>query len=190
MLNPVTYDYKNLSEMNLPKGLQHGFIAQELATVFPELTKDISKPVFDKEGKLLSKFEFKSINYNGLISLLAAGLKELNNELKAVKTELATLKETKSDVNSTIKVSEKAFMEQNIPNPFTDQTTIRYQLPENSTSAEIMVMDLNGTLIKSYAINKNQSEIIVKSSEIGKGLFIYSLVQNGQEIVTKKMIVK
>lgn len=80
-------------------------------------------------------------------------------------------------------------MEQNIPNPFTDQTTIRYQLPVGVNNANIMVMDLNGTLIKSYQINKNQSEINIKSSEIGKGLFIYSLVQNGQELITKKMII-
>lgn len=190
LLNPVTYNYNKISEMNLPLGSQHGFISQELAEIFPELTEDISKPVFDKENKIIGNFDFKAVNYNGLISILTAGIQELNNELKSVKEELATLKNVKNSNSNLLENNTKAFMEQNIPNPFTDQTTIRYQLPENSTSAEIMVMDLNGTLIKSYAINKNQSEIIVKSSEIGKGLFIYSLVQNGHEIVTKKMIVK
>ena len=187
-LQPVTYEYKDLSEINLPKGIQHGFIAQEIAAIFPELTQNIVQPIFDKEGKTTGNLEFKSVNYNGLISVLTAGLKELNDELKAVKAELASFKEIKSNV--LLENNSKAFMEQNIPNPFSDQTTIRYQLPENTTAAEIMVMDLNGTLIKSYTINKNQSEIVVKSSEIGKGLFIYSLVQNGQELVTKKMIVK
>ena len=188
-LNPVTYNYKKLQEINLPTGLQHGFIAQELATVFPELTKDVKKPVFDKEQNVKSLFEYKTVNYNGLFAIMTTAIQELHSEIKLLKSELTSIRETKNDENSKINIK-KAFMEQNIPNPFSDQTTIRYQLPENTTAAEIMVMDLNGTLIKSYTINKNQSEIIVKSFEIGKGLFIYSLVQNGQELVTKKMIVK
>ena len=81
-------------------------------------------------------------------------------------------------------------MQQNIPNPFIDQTTISYQLPEESTTAEIIVFDLNGRLIKTYPVNKNQSELTIRASEIGSGLFIYSLVQNGQELLSKKMIIK
>jgi Chaperone of endosialidase/Secretion system C-terminal sorting domain len=188
-LKPVTYDYKTLNELNLPKGNQHGFIAQELAVIFPELTENINLPKTDRKGNIISTFDFKSVNYNGLISILTAGIKELNNELKSVKEELVTLKNTKNSTSNLLENNNKAFMEQNIPNPFTDQTTIRYQLPVGSSNANIMVMDLNGKLIKNYDVNNNQSEITIKASEIGKGFFIYSLVQNGQELVTKKMII-
>ena len=186
--------YKEISELNLPNGKQHGFIAQELATVFPELTKDISKPVFDKEHNQTSTFEFKSINYNGLISVLTSGINELNEELKLLKDEIVALKETNSKNKSIIQENSEnlkgAFMEQNIPNPFDNQTTIRYQLPDNTNSGEIIVFDLNGRLIKSYSINKNEKEITIKASDIGSGLFIYSLVKNGQTLITKKMLVK
>ena len=188
-LNPVTYEYKEITEMNLPNGNQHGFISQELATVFPELTEDISKPIFDKEQKIIGNFDFKAVNYNGLISILTAGIKELNIELKTIKEEFAILKNAKNSLSNLSENNNKAFMEQNIPNPFTDQTIIRYQLPVGVNNAIIMVMDLNGKLIKNYAVNNNQSEIVIKASEIGKGFFIYSLVQNGQELVTKKMII-
>ncbi len=70
--------------MNLPKGMQHGFIAQELATIFPELTQDIKMPVKDRTGNITTTFEFKSVNYNSLISILTAGIQELNNELKSL----------------------------------------------------------------------------------------------------------
>ena len=59
-----------------------------------------------------------------------------------------------------------------------------------TNTAEIIVFDLNGLLIKNYPINSNQSELTIKSSDIGRGYFIYSLVQNGQELITKKMIVQ
>ncbi len=193
-LKPVTYDYKTMRELNLPKGTQHGFIAQELEKVFPELTKNIKKPVFGSDGKTSETFEFKSVNYNGLISVLTAGINELNNEVKLLKEEIASLRDGKSlsrkGLGSLSENTKGMFMEQNIPNPFADQTTIRYQLPEGTNAAEIMVFDLNGRLIKNYPINKNQSEVTIKASEIGSGLFIYSLVQNGQELLSKKMIVK
>ncbi|MBC7641195.1 MAG: tail fiber domain-containing protein [Flavobacterium sp.] len=187
LLKPVTYNYKEISEMNLTKGNQHGFISQELATVFPELTRDISKPVFDKEGKVVSKFDFKAVNYNGLISVLTAGINELNNELKSLKQELSEIKATTktNDANN-----QGFFMEQNIPNPFADQTVFRYQLPNGTTTAEIAVFDMTGKPIKSFVVTNSQKEITIKSTEIRTGLFIYSLVQNGQELITERMIVK
>lgn len=193
-LRPITYDYKKMSEINLAKGKQHGFIAQELAEIFPELTKDIKQPIFDKENRKTSTFEFKSVNYIGLISVLTAGIQELNEELKLLKEEIVLLKDPKASQKigsgSSLENNKGAFMQQNIPNPFIDQTTISYQLPEESTTAEIIVFDLNGRLIKTYPVNKNQSELTIRASEIGSGLFIYSLVQNGQELLSKKMIIK
>lgn len=193
-LKPVSYDYKKMPELNLPQGIQHGFIAQELAAVFPELTKDIKKPILDKEGKQTSIFEFKSVNYNGLISVLTAGINELSQELQLLKEEINTLKETiasgATSKSSSIENTGGAFMKQNIPNPFLDQTTIRYQLPNGTNTAAIIVFDLNGLLIKNYSINSNQSELIIRASDVGRGLFIYSLVQNGQQLVTKRMIIQ
>jgi hypothetical protein len=193
-LKSVTYDYKTMRGLNLPQGTQHGFIAQEVAKIFPELTRDIKKPIFDKQTNTSETFEFKSVNYNGLISVLTAGINELNQELKLLKEEIATLREGKSLDRKSLGSSSAniagAFMEQNVPNPFGDQTTIRYQLPEGTNTADLMVFDLNGRMIKSYVLNKNQSEITIKAAEIGSGLFLYSLVQNGQELMTKKMIVK
>ena len=193
-LRPITYDYKKMSEINLAKGKQHGFIAQELAEIFPELTKDIKQPIFDKENRKTSTFEFKSVNYIGLISVLTAGIQELNEELKLLKEEIVLLKDPKASQKigsgSSLENNKGAFMQQNIPNPFIDQTTISYQLPEESTTAEIIVFDLNGRLIKTYPVNKNQSQLTIRASEIGSGLFIYSLVQNGQELLSKKMVIK
>lgn len=193
-LRPVSYDYKKITEMNLPSQKQHGFISQELAEVFPELTKDIIKPVFDKEGKIVSKIEFKALNYEGLISVLTAGIQELNSEVKGLKAELAEYKSNellRNSLNDSQNIDVKGFsMDQNVPNPFTAQTQIRFQLPKNINKASIIVFDLNGKLIKDYNLNQNSGLLNIESSDLGKGMFLYTLVYNGSEIITKKMIVK
>lgn len=195
MLNPVTYMYNKISEINLPTENQHGFISQEFANIFPELTRDITKPVFDNEGKIISNYTFKGINYNGLISILTAGFKELHEEMEVLKQELADFKASsliREKLNlSSSSISLGFIMEQNIPNPFQDQTQIKYELPEGANSTSIIIFDLNGRLIKEYSLsNQRKGIVVVNSSEIGKGFFIYSMVFNGSEILTKKMIIK
>lgn len=193
LLRPVSYTYKNVDGIVLGQGEQHGFISQELAEVYPELTKDVTKPVFDAEGKIVSEISFKAINYQGLISVLTAGIQELNQELTAVREELSEYK-ANDDVRSQLMQQNKETlgysMEQNIPNPFEDRSVIRFQLAPGVTQASITIFDLNGSLIKDYTIDQNSGEITILASEIGKGMFIYSLSQNGQEIISKRMIIK
>jgi len=193
LLRPVTYLYKKTEGLSLPEINQHGFISQEMVEVFPELTKDITKPVFDEEGKIVSELSFKGINYTGLISVLTAGIQELNTELTAVRDELdeykANDKIRQSLVQDSREVSDYS-MEQNIPNPFNDRSVIRYQLAPDVNQASITIFNLNGGFVKDYQIEENKGEITVLASEIGKGMFIYSLTRNGQEIMSKRMIVR
>ncbi|MFN3639856.1 MAG: tail fiber domain-containing protein, partial [Flavobacterium sp.] len=170
-LKPVNYDFKKVDGLNLSSEKQHGFIAQELAEVLPELTKDVNKPVFDREGKIVSDLSFKSVNYTGLISILTAGIQELHEEVKNLKEELSNYKagdEVRSNLIQDSNLVNDYYMEQNVPNPFDSQTTIKYQLPNGVNQASITVFDLNGRFIRDYSINKNNGEIVINASEIGK----------------------
>jgi hypothetical protein len=193
LLRPVTYTYKQTEGLTLPEVNQHGFISQEMAEVFPELTKDVNQPVFDEDGKIVSDISYKAINYTGLISVLTAGIQELNLEVIDLREELAEYKANdkirESLVQNSREVSDYA-MEQNIPNPFNDRTVIRYQLAPEVNQASITIFNLNGGFVKDYPINENKGEITVLASEIGKGMFIYSLTRNGQEIISKRMIAR
>lgn len=57
-LNAVTYKFKENDQLNLPRELQHGFIAQNIEEVFPELVTTIKKPVIDKDNKLVGEYEY------------------------------------------------------------------------------------------------------------------------------------
>ena len=193
LLRPVSYTFKNVEGITLARGNQHGFISQEMAEVFPELTKDMTKPVFDEDGNVVSQISLKAINYIGLISVLTAGIQELNTELSAVREELDEYKandNVRSQLTQDNRFAAGYSMEQNTPNPFDDRSVIRYQLAPGVNQASITIFNLNGGFVKDYAIDGNKGEITVLASETGKGMFIYSLTQNGQEMISKRMIVK
>lgn len=68
-LLPTTYkfDVEKYSILNLPQSQQYGLLAQEVEKILPEL---VSKTKF-KDNE-----EYKSINYNALISILISAIKE------------------------------------------------------------------------------------------------------------------
>jgi hypothetical protein len=204
-LNAVTYTFKPNDQLNLPSELQHGFLAQNLEEVFPELVTTIEKPVLDKDNKEVDVYAYKAVNYTGLISVLTSSLKELNekatasinelnekvasleSQLEDIKSEAGSNEETKLDQNDT---GDLGFsMEQNRPNPFTDQTTINYTLPSN-TKATIAVVDLSGKFIREYNLLSEKGQLIINSSDIGKGIFIYTLISGNEVMISKKMIVR
>ncbi|MDE5807960.1 MAG: tail fiber domain-containing protein [Muribaculaceae bacterium] len=163
-----------------------GFIAQEVREIFPELVYE------DSDGML-------SIDYNGFIPLLVDAYKEMKEtatELKAKVTEQETmiasltgrkLKGTASidDIDS----EEAIVLMQNRPNPFKDMTEIRCHLPETVSDAFICIYDLNGRQQMRLSIsNRGDVAVTVSGSSLQPGIYIYSLIADGREADTKRMI--
>ncbi|WP_298513481.1 tail fiber domain-containing protein [uncultured Kordia sp.] len=188
-IEAVTYTFKENEQLNLPSELQHGFIAQNVEEVFPELVTTVNKPIVDKENKEVGSYEYKAVNYVGMISVLTSSLKEMNEKVTSLESEIAELKRENLAKNEK-DIKEIGFsMDQNRPNPFTNQTTINYTLPSNA-KATISVFDMSGKFIRDYNVSNEKGQVVIRSSEIGKGMFIYSLVSNGEIMISKKMIVK
>ncbi|EDP98150.1 tail fiber domain-containing protein [Kordia algicida OT-1] len=198
-LNAVTYTFKSNKELNLSSDVQHGFLAQNIEEVFPELVTTIQKPIVVEGSKNTDIYEYKAVNYTGLISILTssvielneeytASINELNEKIAALESKIATMESKKgtSDTN----VDDSGFsMDQNRPNPFTNQTTINYTIPSN-TKATISVFDMSGKFVRDYNLTTQKGQVVISSKDVGKGMFIYSLVSNGEIMVSKKMIVK
>lgn len=78
---------------------------------------------------------------------------------------------------------------QNTPNPFSYQTEIKYYLPDNSNNAVLSVFSLNGKLMFSKQLTpKGIGSITVNGSELEAGTYIYTLLVNGVEVDSKRMI--
>lgn len=88
-------------------------------------------------------------------------------------------------------VSDKdGFMTQNLPNPFSNATAIKYFIPENSVSAKLSIMDVTGRTVKTIEIEKAGSGVInFSADDLPLGIYTYTLYSNGEALATKKMIV-
>ena len=82
-----------------------------------------------------------------------------------------------------------AFLQQNIPNPYNQSTTIGYTLPKTFSSAQIIVTDNSGKTIKQIPLsNAQQGSINIKAGTLASGSYNYSLYVDGKLIDTKRMV--
>lgn len=81
-LQPKTYEYKDIEALNLPKGKQYGFIAQELEAVIPELVKEIEVIQPDEIKEKTTLKTIKSVNYTGLTPVLVKAVQEQQAQIE------------------------------------------------------------------------------------------------------------
>lgn len=161
--------------------IQYGLAADQLKSLYPELVYQ------DEDGNY-------SINYVEMVPLLVQSIKELSQEIKELKKEVSekstqTRSQTKdSDIN--IENMDIVRMDQNTPNPFSENTVIQLNIPQSTTTANILIYDLNGKQIEKVAIDvRGETNVTVYASNLESGMYIYSLILDGKVAVTRKMIV-
>jgi hypothetical protein len=158
-----------------------GLIAQDIQTVYPELVS------VDNNGYL-------GVDYIGMIPILVEAIKEqqvqindLTEEIEALRPSESNLKSenmSTSDINSTTNE-----LLQNFPNPFNKDTRIEFTIAEESLESTIYLYDLQGSQIRSYDIqDRGKSSLTIYGSEFMPGMYLYTLVVDGQEIGTKRMV--
>jgi hypothetical protein len=183
-LRPISFDYKNEPVTLNDKKLKNiGLIAQEVETIFPEVVS------FSEVGKI------KMINYDMLIPVLIKAIQEQQSTIENLQAEIKNLTSGKGDIkgaNISVDVEEVmsgiSTLEQNAPNPFSQTTVIKYYLPEASR-ATLFIYNMNGLQIKSIQITQmGNGSVTINGSELRPGLYLYTLIADGKEVDTKRMI--
>jgi hypothetical protein len=196
-LRPVSYLYKteDYKGFNMPSVKQHGLIAQEVQTVLPELVKSTRYTTTDEKGKTTVSDDFLAVNYQGLIPILIKAIQEQQTEIEILKAALSQQGNTLADgpdrpiITKEGRFKTSAFaLEQNTPNPFSGSTTIRYALPKEVRNATLAVFDLNGRMQLQYNNLNGSSQVIIDGNTLQPGMYIYTLLAEGQEVVSKRMI--
>jgi hypothetical protein len=180
---------KNAFKEKIEKN-KSGFIAQELEKIIPEVVET------DENGD-------KFVNYDGIIPYLVEGMKEqqliiesLQAEIQEIKNNLGSGSKLKSAMvsdNSTERqdnnLTPSNALYQNAPNPFSQNTTIGYYLAEDVQKAMICIYDMNGTQLKTFQLNqKGSGSISINAWDFKAGMYMYTLIVNGQVIDTKQMV--
>lgn len=180
--------------MGLSDKLQHGLISQEVEKIFPELVIDAYAPNSssnkNEDGKPVA---YKALNYMGLISMLLKGIQEQQVQIDELKNKLETATSNTlvvTDKNSLpAEIQNKAFaLSQNVPNPFSENTTISYTIPATAGKAILAVFDLNGKMLLQYNLQQGKNTITVKGNTLTAGMYLYSLIADGQEVLSKRMV--
>lgn len=155
----------------------YGLSAQELQEVYPDL-------VFEGQDGYLG------INYVELVPILIRSIQELKQELDEVRGGNGDVKMSRSVATALTSANASGnVLYQNTPNPFKEQTVIRFSLADNAQNAAICIFDMTGKMLKKLPISSGESSVSINGWELGEGMFLYSLMVNGQEFDTKKMII-
>jgi hypothetical protein len=83
-------------------------------------------------------------------------------------------------------------LNQNTPNPFTNQTTIKYQLQNAASNVALEIYDIRGVKMFEKTqkdVREGKYSIEVNNTNFASGIYFYSLIVDGNKI-TKKMIVQ
>ena len=195
-LQPKNYrfDVEKNKTMAFSTQLQHGLISQEVEKVFPELVVDAYAPGSssdkNEDGKPVA---YKGLNYMGLISMLLKGMQEQQVQIEELKSKLVTTTANTLVVNDKnslpVEIQNRAFaLSQNIPNPFSENTTISYTVPSTTGKVILAVFDLNGKMLLQYNLQQGKNTIVVKGNTLSAGMYLYSLIADGQEVLSKKMV--
>jgi trimeric autotransporter adhesin len=80
-------------------------------------------------------------------------------------------------------------LNQNVPNPFAEQTTISYSINEDFSKAQILFYDANDRLIQVTDIaGKGFVQLSIFADDLTTGVYSYALVVDGKVIETKKIV--
>lgn len=211
-LNGVYYDYNNTSypNHNFSSERQVGLIAQNVDTVLTEVTRydstmqayamnydrinalliEAIKEQDDKVDSLEQLTEIQDSINNDLESRLAV-LEQCINEANLCSSTARTTNTTNENAGQSIELSNlnAIILDQNLPNPFAENTTITYSIPDDIMEAQLLFYDMNGRIIKQVDItDRGDSKLTVYGNNLEKGIYTYSLIADGKLIATKKMI--
>jgi hypothetical protein len=204
-LQGVRYQFKEEKEgENGEEDFRLGFIAQEVEKICPEVVKETPDGI-------------KGMSYSDLIAVLVEAIKEQQTQIEDLRVMVFEccqqnpnytspknsnenngqddiemrndnlLQHLSTDENTTQGTLARLF--QNVPNPFSANTEISFEIPSNAISAKLLIHDMQGAEIKSYGITtKGIGSIIIQGSELQAGIYMYTLLVNNRIVDTKKMI--
>jgi hypothetical protein len=152
-----------------------------------------------------SSADLYAMDYSGFGVIAIKGIQELikiNNakdaKMDSLQKQIDELKAIVLKNNQSSDVSQAtihttlsdASLEQNTPNPFSNTTSVRYNLPQKFTKAQMIITDKNGKTIKQINISSAGKGLMnIDATALLSGTYNYSLVVDGKVIGTKQMVI-
>ncbi|HEY1870630.1 MAG TPA: tail fiber domain-containing protein, partial [Chitinophagaceae bacterium] len=173
-----------------------GFIAQDVEKAAQDLKYDFSG--IDKPDNANTLY---GLRYSEFVVPLVKAVQELSGENDSLKSEIGNLKSEMEELKAMIVSSQStvhsqqlseiasASLLQNIPNPFSNTTTINYSIPQQFSSAKIIITDKNGNPLKQINLANNKGNVKIDAATLSSGTYQYALYVDGRLIDSKQSIV-
>jgi hypothetical protein len=147
------------------------------------------------------------LNYIGLIPLLVKGHNEQQLLIDTLIARLINLEtivsnccgmvqrsagEQNTEINSRtieLKNIRSVVLDQNVPNPFHDQTDINYTIPADVKNATLLFYDHSGQVLQTIIIKeRGNGSIHVYAPDLSSGIYTYTLIADDKVVDTKRMM--
>lgn len=122
---------------------------------------------------------------NAQVKQLKAENEKLWVELAALKQMVAEFKGERLGIHNP-----SAYLEQNAPNPFSNKTIIRYTLPLNTRSANLVILDMTGTVVKTITLNNKggTGQVTLNAGTLAAGTYNYTLYIENKPMDTRRLV--
>ena len=205
-MSPKTFECETCPK----KGSQIGLAADQVQKLVPQAVMDPATDYkLDEDGTPMRLEGDKMINYSTLVPVLVRAIQEQQARIEQDAQTTAQLMEQIADLQeqinalqngkesgksiqgSTTPGVDQGMLFQNEPNPFEGATTIRYFIPEGSSTAFIELYGVDGKQLKKVAVQgSGMGQVSINASELPSGTVgYYTLIIDDQPVATRKMLV-
>ena len=180
-INEITISPSDATTASTSAVGEYGININAMREMFPDLV------ITTTDGKVY-------VDYMRMIPLLISAISELKAQIDTPISSGPILSPMNDDLETASAnalgidvVTPKLY--QNAPNPFNSVTTTKYALPEDVDNAMLYVYDLQGTQKLAIEITeRGENSVNITASKLPAGMYIYTLIADGKEIDTKRMI--
>jgi hypothetical protein len=157
--------------------------------------KELDARIDNTDDDRLTKLEKKLADKDAQIAFQQQQIQTIMARLNAFESALPQCCLDHSDANGTSTPNQQSTvdnpqLEQNIPNPFHENTAIKYYLPNGTRTASIAISDLNGVQLKTFDLSggKGFGQVLISGGAFTAGTYIYTLTVDGKTIESKRMV--
>ena len=166
-----------------------------LIPVLTQGIKELSITIKEKE-EAIQKMETKLDATTKKVDELTAMLENMNDKFNQMEEDMSSCclsgtdaRTGSANTNLELNGSDVPTLEQNSPNPFYEQTVIKYYIPSVARTATMTITDMKGSPIKSVNLaGTGLGTVTINANELPVGTYIYTLFIDGNQVESKQMI--
>lgn len=142
----------------------------------------------DSQQTTINDLNNRLTNLENCLSALLPTLCQMNQSAVQANTPAAQ-EAVRQNLQVTLSNRSTIILDQNVPNPFAEQTVINFSIPASVAKAQMHFYDGNGRLIQTLEIaERGLGAVTVFGSDLSSGTYTYTLVADGAVVATKKMM--